>query len=195
MALCLLVWICAESACSRSDPAPPGLRATLKSWNIEAEEKTAEDIMPWYQASTDNELRLARSFANQTISTARLLRVVKVRWGHDPETVIAHLCFTETPEDDNAATVTVQGDHATLNFGALNIAPLRLVKTDGAWRVDMPQYVGAYGARLQSTITYCDRSSKVFDKITADIVSGAISTSKDAINALKTALATSDTEQ
>ena len=194
-ALCLLFWICAESACYRRDPAPPGLRATLKTWNIEAQEKTVEEVLPWYQASTDDETKLARSFATQTISTARLLKAVRAKWGHDPETVIAHLCFTETPEDDNAATVTALGDHATLKFGDLRIAPLFLVKSNGSWRVDMAQYISAYGARLPSVIKYCDRSSEAFDKLTGAINAGEISTAKDAINALKTQLATLNMER
>jgi len=189
-ALCLFACICAESACSRpSDPMPPGLREALKTWNTEAAEKTVDDVLPRYQARTDDEIKLANSFASQTISTARLAKAVRAKWGHDTETQAMHLCVTDTPEDDSAAAVTVRGDHATLNFGGLQIAPLYLVKANGVWQFNMGQYVSGYGPRLKSIIKYCDRSSEAIDKLTAAINSGEVSSAKDAINALNTALA------
>jgi hypothetical protein len=150
---------------------------------------TVDDVLAWYQARTDDEMKLANSFAAQTISTARLAQAVRARWGHDTETVMMHLCFMDTAEDDSAATVTVRGDHVTLNFGALPIAPLYLVKANGVWQVDMAEYVSTYGARMPSIIKYCDQSSEAFDKLTAAIDAGEISSAQDAINALKTALA------
>ena len=181
--------ICAASACSRpSDPMPPGLREALKTWNTEIAEKTVDDVLPRYQARTDDEIKLANSFAVQTISTARLAKAVEARWGHDTEIQAMHLCFTDTPEDDSAATVTVHGDHATLNFRGLQLAPLYLVKTNGIWQFDMTQYVSAYGPRLKSILKYCDRSSEAIDKLTATINSGRILSAKDAISALNTAL-------
>jgi len=189
LALGLFVWICAESACSRSDPAPPGLRETLKTWNAEAAERTAEDVLPWYQANTEDEVKLARSFAAQTVATARLAKAVRTKWGHDTETAIMHLCLTDTPEDDATAIVTVAGPRANLNFGALQIAPLYFINIKGVWRMDMAQYITGYGPRLQSTIKYCDRSSEAYEKLTASINSGEVSTARDAVNAVKAALA------
>lgn len=153
---------------------------------------TVDDVLPWYQARTDDELKLANAFASQMISTARLAKAVRDNWGHAAETVMMHLCFMDTPEDDSAATVTVRGDHATLNFGALQIAPLYFVKVNGAWQLDMAQYISDYGARLPSIINYCDQSSAAFDKLTAAINSGDVSSANDAINRLKTALAAAD---
>jgi hypothetical protein len=187
--LILALIIGAESACSRSSNSmPPELREALRTWNTEIAEKTVEDVLPRYQARTDDEIKLANSFAVQTISTARLAKAVEARWGRVTETQAMHLCFTDTPEDDSAATVTVHGDHATLNFGRLQLAPLYLVKTNGVWYFDMAQYVNAYGPRLNSILKYCDRSSEAIDKMTATINSGQILSSKDAITALSTAL-------
>jgi len=164
---------------------PAGLRATLKTWNIEAQEKSVDEVSPWFQASTDDENRLARAFAAQTVTTARLLKAVRKKWGHLPETAIAHICLTETPEDDDAAIVTIAGDRVTLQFQVRGISSLYLVRTNGAWRVDMAAYVRGFGARLETIVTYCDRSSEVFEKITAAINSGDFSTAQNAIDALK----------
>jgi hypothetical protein len=194
-ALCLFFCICAEPACSRSSPWPTGLRETLKAWNTEAEEKTVDEILPWYQAGADDEKRLARSLATQAISTARLLKAVRAKWGHDAETVITHLCLTDTPEDDDAATASVHGDHVTVSFAVPGIAPLFVVHTNGAWRVDTATYVRELGPQLQASIKYCDRSSEVVDKLTAAILGGEISSAQNAIDALKKALASLDAEQ
>jgi len=184
--LILFLCLCAESVRSQPTPAPLGPKETLKSWNFE--EATVDKVLPWYQATTDDEKKLARSMAVQSIASTRLSKAVREKWGHDAETVITHLCLTETHEDDDAAPVVIEGDHATLTFNVPDMAPLFLIRTNGVWRVDTAAYVNALGAQLQTAVTYCDQSAVEYDKLADAVIAGKFSTAQEAIDALKKAV-------
>jgi len=191
--LCLLSCVlCAEVAHAQAAPTQLGPKETLLSWDFE--DKTADQVLPWYQAGTEDEKKLASAFVTQALSTTRLAKVARVKWGHNAAVFITHLCHTDTPEDDSAATVTVRGDHATLKCNVREMLPLFLVRRDGAWRVDLTTYAHNLGEQLPWAIKYCQRSAEVTDQIAADITAGKYSAAEDAIDAVKKAFAVLDVE-
>ena len=187
LAFCFICWIWTDLARSQPTAVPLGPKETLKTWNFVG--KTVDEVLPWYQANTNNEKKLARACATQALSTTRLSEAVKAKWGQGVETIVAHLCLTETHEDDDAATVAVDGNEATLDFGISGVAPLFLVQTGVIWRVDMAAYMRALGSKWESARKYCDESSVICDKMTADVIGGKYPTAGQMIDALKKALA------
>jgi tetratricopeptide (TPR) repeat protein len=189
MAVCVVFWILGVGVTfSQPAPVPLGPRETVKSWHFE--DKTVDQVLPWYQAGTEDEKRLARAFAAQSISASRLAMTAKGKWGHDVETQIAHLCSADTFEDDESATLDLHGEHAALKFDVPGMAPLLLVQSNDVWRLDVTSYLRVFGSQVPSVIQYCDQSAAIYDQITADVVAGKYPIAENAIEALKKAVAT-----
>jgi hypothetical protein len=185
-----ILW--AESAQAQATSTSLGPKETLLSWNFE--DKTAGEVLPWYQASTEEEKKLASALATQALSATRLAKAVRIKWGAGTATFIAHLCHTDTPADDSAAAVTVRGDHATLKCNVPAMLPLFLVRSDGAWRVDVSAYARTLGEQMPSVIQYCNRCAEATDKIAAEITAGKYPAAEDAIDAVKKAFLVLDAE-
>jgi hypothetical protein len=146
-----------------------------------------DEVLPWYEANTAVEKQLARAIATYTVAEARLQKLARTKWGKEAETQIAHLCLSDTHEDDDAAIVTIQGDHAILQFKFPGITPLFLVQSGGAWKMDMAAYVKGLGDQLQPGIKYSYQSADIYVKIADAIAAGKYSKAQEAADALKKA--------
>lgn len=185
--VCILLCIaCRGFAEDSQAPTPLTPKETIKGWNLE--DKTVDQVLPLFEANTDVERQLARATAIQGIAEARLQKVARKKWGHDAEAVIAHLCLSDTREDDEAATVTTEGDHATVKYNVEGLGPLMLVRINGVWKVDTAWYVRNLAEQLQDAIKYCYRSSDVFVAAADSIYNNRYSNGQDAADDLKKAI-------
>lgn len=144
-------------------------------------------VLTWYEFNTEVEKLLARATAAQAVSVARLQKVVRMKWGLDAETIIAHICLTDTRKDDDSATVTVENNRAIIQYNIPDCAPLLLVQINGVWRIDIASYVHDLGDQLQAGIQYCYRSSDVYAATADAVAADRYSSVKEAANALKKA--------
>jgi hypothetical protein len=137
-------------------------KATLAGWTRDVDSWNLERALQVYHAQGDTEAKFARSMAEQALAEAKLQRAVRDKWGKDVERAVARAITNDTPEDDEAATEKIDGDHATLTFKEETHLPvLYLVKVDNHWKLEVGAFMRDLGDQLERSRQFLQRSTQV----------------------------------
>ncbi len=72
--------------------------------------------------------------------SAQAIAAVRAKWGAAAEAKFAHAVGVDTADDDRAATIAVDGDHATVHYAVSTIRNDHLIRVDGRWLLDEAAY-------------------------------------------------------
>jgi hypothetical protein len=122
---------------ANEDPAAKEVRDTLVQWNKLSPTWTLAELRKIEHTENDREAIYSDYIAHEGWEECKVQKAVRDKWGSEAEAKFAHICTTDTIEDDQAADVTVDGNKAQVTFKAKEITPLPMIKIDGHWLLDM----------------------------------------------------------
>jgi hypothetical protein len=166
---------------SATDPSP---RQTVEYWNKAAETWTVEQAMQIYYFSDENSKRFSQEMAIQLIPLERLQKGVREKWGFDAEQNICRVCGSDSIQDDQAATETLQGDHVVVRFKDDVCVPLPMIKVNGIWKLDEPTFVRGLGDTLPTAETNVKAATSILQQALADFEAGKFTSVDDLARSL-----------
>jgi hypothetical protein len=183
-----ILWILAVfGGAALAGPATtPSLSQTpteaLKVW---AQLQDIESISQIYYATTDVQKHFAHNLALQTLAALKLEKAVAAKWGNLANTTVAHICQSDTPEDDATASAIVDGDHGNIIFKASEISSLPVVRVEGRWLIDVPTILKMLGSRANKSDQIVEESAGIYDTYTTDVNDGKFSTFEELTDRLQ----------
>jgi hypothetical protein len=149
-----------------TQPAADSPKAALHAQDAAAKTGNVEADMAFYQADGDQQKKLARAIAEGDVAVAKLEKTVDDRFGKELAAAAVRAAGTEDNESINAASETVNGDHATVQFEHQQ-TPVPMVRSDGKWKVSIGEWTkGASDHDVDQLISKLAELSAGIDQIT-----------------------------
>jgi hypothetical protein len=140
----LLVFVSLQSRAEDAPTSQPAdspevknLRQQLVDWNTQAATMSLADLRKVIHTENDREAVYCDWMAHEMWEESKTQAAVRKKWGPDAEAKFAHANNTDTIEDDQTASIKIDGDRAVVTFGAKEILPTSVVRIDGRWLIDM----------------------------------------------------------
>jgi hypothetical protein len=113
------------------------IRESLEHWNKACADWSLADVRKIYHTENEREATYADYVAHECWEDAKTQKLVRDKWGAEAEAKFAHIFGTDTLEDDLSADITVNGDHATVQWKTKDIQRTPMIKIDGNWVIDI----------------------------------------------------------
>lgn len=114
-------------------------KAALKAQDAAAKSGDVEADVQFYQADNDQQKKLVRAIAEGDVAVSKLEKVVADRFGKELAAATVRAAGTEDAKAIDAATESIDGDHATLRF-ADQSSPVPMIRSDGKWKVSIADW-------------------------------------------------------
>jgi hypothetical protein len=131
-----------------------------------------EAYLRFYQVNNGDQQRMAQSETRVDAQFGMMQLLVEKKWGASAADDITHALGGYTTADEDAADLTIDGDHATVAWKD-GSTPLKMIRVNGQWKIDL-------GATLQLVNESPDQYVENFRRM-----SGLLADLADAIDADK----------
>ena len=153
----------------------------LKSFYEALERSDAPAVRNLLHAATDAEKQLAEAFASQITAAKTLGDAASKKYGATGDALARGMPARDQIEELQSATVTTQGDTATLKFPRQEKS-LRLKNVAGIWKILVTDYAGH---DLPGQTAVMKEMAAAFNTVAADINADKLPTPQDAQRALQ----------
>lgn len=179
VSLAVLLFTALLAAAADVDMSTP--KGALKAFYEAMEAGDAAAVRASFHTANDTEKALADAYAAQLTAARALGEATKAKFATTGDALSRGLPLRDEIAKLDTAEVTVNGDKATVKLAG-DAKPLRLVKSDGRWRLSLADYAGddpaAQTAALKDMAT-------AFQTIAAEIQADKFPTAADAQRALQ----------
>jgi hypothetical protein len=159
--------LCRAAGAGAGTPAPAADRSTPKAaaatLDRAIEAADARAIADSFNARTDGQKRLAGAMADLLAASRHLQVAARRKFGESAEPLVADMTMGDELKRIDGATVKQDGDKAELRLPEA-IRPMRFVRQEGQWKLDVMDYAGANEAQLPKQVKLLDHVAAVLEK-------------------------------
>jgi hypothetical protein len=123
----------------------------------------------FYNATNDNERKVAKAFASVDLALAKLRKLANTRFDNAAGDAMVHALRDVTAEDIDNASEDVQGDKATVS-GKYFGEPLPMIKVNGAWKIDLNASLTRSKADPDVLIDICEKIVDVIERTEQEVM-------------------------
>lgn len=135
-------------------------------------------------AQNEPEKQLADAFAAQISAAKALGEALKTKFNNGGDALTKGMPVRDELAKLESAQVKIDGESATVQLGE-NARPLRMVRSDGRWRVSIMDYAGATPQSVAVQAAVQKDMATAFNAIAADVMADKYATPQDAQRALQ----------
>ena len=177
-ALLLAAWA------SAADTDPNGPKAAMKNFYQAMESGDAASVRALFHTANDAEKALADADAAQLTAARALGEAIKNKFAATGDALSKGLPLRDEIARLYTAQVAVEGDTATLTLAG-QAKPLRLIKSDGHWRLSIADYAGVTLATIGEQTAVLKDLASVYASVAADISANKFPSAQDAQRTLQ----------
>jgi hypothetical protein len=186
--LCILILIATSNPARAADAATAGPLTALVSLYDAMEAGDPGGVRASFHTANDAERELADAYAAYLTAAKALGDAAKTKFAATGDALSKGLPVRDAKARLASAEVTVDGDTATVRFPD-QPKPLRLVRSDGRWRVSIADYAGAAtGENVAGQMAVIKDMTAVFNAVAADITADKYPTAPEAQRGLQSKL-------
>lgn len=167
-----------------ADADSAGPKAAMKAFYQAMEAGDAAAVRGLFYAANDAEKLLADADAAQLVAARGLGEAIKNKFAATGDALSKGLPLRDEIARLDGAEVSIDGDNATLKLAGQNKA-LRLVKSEGRWKISIADYAGATPANIAAQTAVLKDLAEVYSSIAADISADKFASAQDAQKTLQ----------
>jgi hypothetical protein len=167
-----------------ADADANGPKAALKNFYLAMEAGDAASVRGLFHTDNDAEKELADADAAQLTAARALGEAAKNKFAATGDALSKGLPLRDEIARLDAAQVTIDGDAAAIKLAG-QTKPLRMIKSDGQWKLSIADYAGATPANIASQTAVLKDFTAVYSAVAADIAADKFPSAQDAQRALQ----------
>jgi hypothetical protein len=186
--LFILILVATSNPAPAADTATAAPLAALTSLYDAMEAGDPGGVRASFHTANDAERELADAYAAYLTAAKTLGEAAKAKFAATGDALSKGLPVRDAKARLASAEITVDGDAATVKFPD-QPKPLRLVRSDGRWRVSIADYAGAAtGENVAGQMAVIKDMTAVFNTVAADITADKYPSAAEAQRGLQSKL-------
>jgi len=161
-----------------------GPKAAMKSFYQALEAGDVPALRASFATTSDAERQLADAFVDEVTAAKALGEAAKAKFSATGDALTRGIPAHDQIAALDKADVAIDGDAATLKLPG-QVKPIRLVKSDGRWRIAIDDFAGVTPEKIPVQTGVLKDMAGAFNSVAADINADKFPSAQDAQRALQ----------
>lgn len=164
------------------------VRDRMLDWDTNAFKLSLVDFRKTFHTENEREATYADYLAHDQWEVLKTEMMIRDKWGPEGDQQFASLMGFTTKEQDLAAHIEIDGNHATITWDIKDSRPDKMIKVNGVWLDDVHALWDDMQAENPNFETEHPNSAPLMKQVRADIKDGKYDDADSCIKDIKTKL-------